>query len=227
MGEAIVRQFVDLGATVFALDREEGLLAELKLKIPQITTIAVDLRNWEDSRAAVQAIAPIHHLVNNAGIARSHSLLNVTEDVIDMFLDINFKAMINVSQCVAQGIIEHGIQGATIVNISSVLATKPVASSSLYCCTKAAVTMLTKCLAVELGEKNIRSNCIRPSLMSTGLIESPAAMKFMLEQVLERQIIKKQLETNQAADLVIFLSSAKSAMITAEDIVIDAGLLAY
>jgi len=225
LGEAIVRQFVDLGATVFALDKEEALLVELKSKIPQVSTIAVDLRDWEATQTAVRSVAPIHHLVNNAGIAGTHSALDVSQQVVDMFLDVNFKSVLNVSQCVAQGLIEHGVDGGTIVNISSVLGSKPFAGSSMYCCTKAAVTMLTKCLAVELGPKNIRVNCIRPTWMTTGLVNDPANMKKLLDMAVSRQIIKKEMQTNQAADLVIFLSSSKSAMITAEDVVIDAGLL--
>ena len=83
MGEAIVRQFAEAGATVFAMDREEGLLAELKANCPQVNTITQDLLDWEGTRKAVDAIAPIHHLVNNAGIAGTHFLPTVDEQFID------------------------------------------------------------------------------------------------------------------------------------------------
>ena len=86
--------------------------------------------------------------------------------------------------------------------------------------------MLTKCMALEFGPHNVRVNCIRPSFMQTGLVDNPDVMSEMTKNVVSAQIIQKLLTTDQTADLVIFLSSNKSAMITAEEILIDGGLLA-
>ncbi|CAG7831863.1 unnamed protein product [Allacma fusca] len=224
VGEAIVRVFVDLGATVFALDREVELLSKLKESLPQIQTVAVDLRDWDATQKAVREIAPIHHLVNNAGVAGVHTLLTVGKELVDTILDINFKQVINVSQTVVNGLIETKAGGGTIVNISSVLALKPFQGSSMYCCSKAALSMLTKCQAVEFGPHDVRVNSIRPTLMATGLVKNPEIFQTLFDAVQKKQIIKKPLETQEVAQLVVFLSSSQAGMITGEEIAIDAGI---
>ena len=78
-----MKQFAEAGANVFAMDREEALLSELKAKYPSVTVIVQDLVDWEETKKAVDAIAPIHHLVNNAGISVPHFLPSVDEKLID------------------------------------------------------------------------------------------------------------------------------------------------
>lgn len=69
LGKATVKKFLESGAKVFALDRDEENIAKLASEHPEVTTITVDLSNWEDTAKSLQSIGPIHHLVNNAGIA--------------------------------------------------------------------------------------------------------------------------------------------------------------
>ncbi|CAG7693754.1 unnamed protein product [Allacma fusca] len=228
LGEAIVRAFSKLGATVFALDREAEELSKLKESLPEVQTIVVDLLDWNSTKRAVEGIAPIHHLVNNAGVfGGSHKLVDVDEKRIETIMGINFKSVVNVSQTVVQGLVSSNAGGGTIVNISSVLSGQPFLNTSMYCCSKAALSMLTKCQAIEFGPNNVRVNSIRPTVMKTGLVTNPVEFQYLTDNLQNNQIISKLLEASEAAELVVFLSSSKSAMITGEEVVIDGGYLLH
>ncbi|CAG7833965.1 unnamed protein product [Allacma fusca] len=122
LGQSTVLKFLESGATVVVLDKDTTNIHELLQQYPTcLETITVDLTNWEETAKAISQTLPIHHLVNNAGIpGPALPFLQIRPEDVDKVLDINFKAMINVSQAVAAGMIE-GNFGGTIVNISSVV----------------------------------------------------------------------------------------------------------
>ena len=96
-----------------------------------------------------------------------------------------------------------------------------------YCCSKAAMTMLTRTSATELGKFNIRVNAIRPGGMKTEIYKDVMNDPITAQEgmkILERAAIKKQLETSDVANLTYFLSSSQSSMITGEDVAIDGGI---
>jgi L-xylulose reductase len=121
---------------------------------------------------------------------------------------------------VAKGMITNNIAGS-IVNMSSIAAKVNVPGISVYSCTKATIVMLTKSMALELGPHNIRVNCICPTGIDTQLMRllPPAA-----GVTIGRAVIKRPVEVNEAADLILFLLSDKALMITGEDVIIDGGL---
>ena len=122
LGRAAVQKFYDDGATVFVLDRNAEMLAALKKELPKATTICVDLLNWDEAKRAVEALAPLDHLVNNAGIAPIGGLHETTAEFFDKIIGINVKALLNVAQAFVKGIVQHGkADGGTIVNISSIV----------------------------------------------------------------------------------------------------------
>ena len=89
--------------------------------------------------------------------------------------------------------------------------------------------MLTKCMAGELGQYNIRSNAIRPAAMDTNLVQEAiggahAAFIKAHSDMQERLVLKDKLETFHVADLVVFLSSPAASMITGQDIALDKGI---
>ena len=106
--------------------------------------------------------------------------------------------------------------------------TAAIGGAATYCCSKAALTMLTKCSALELAKHNIRANCVRPTAMQTRLMSDidkkcdPEMYKDAME-LLGRRVLKKPLETFHVADLVLFLSGPQSCMMTGEAVTIDCG----
>jgi L-xylulose reductase len=226
LGLETAKKFLEAQAVVTILDKDEDLLQEVKKQYPNVTTIAVNLLDWEATKKAVATIDHIDHLVNNAGVNRRESFLDVSQENLDFIFGVNFKAIVNVSQIVAKKMIQKG-SGGTIVNIASLFGKSALANISMYCCSKAAVTMLTKSMAIELAEHNIRVNCVCPTYMITPLTKDYIEKnpeKF--EGILNRQAIKRFAQPEETADSVIFLSGPGSTMITGEALGVDGGYLA-
>lgn len=100
----------------------------------------------------------------------------------------------------------------------------------MYCCTKAAVTMLTKALALELGPHNIRVNCVRPSVMITNFVSDPNrhdVARGIYDTLMERQVIKKCVTVEDSADAILFLCSGGSSMVNGSDILVDGGIYTH
>jgi len=100
----------------------------------------------------------------------------------------------------------------------------------MYCCTKAAVTALTKSMALELGPHNIRVNCVRPSIMLTNFVNDPAKKDLAIQifkTLTERQVTKSVLTVEETADSVLFLSSDASSMVNGSSILVDGGLYTH
>lgn len=228
LGYAIVKKFYEHGASVFALDKNKKSLEILKDEFPNVTIVTVDLRDWDETRRLVRAIAPIDHLVNNAAISGTSFFEEVSPEQIDELFNVNFKAVINVSQSVVKGLVTAGkTQGATIVNISSVFDTTPSKGISVYSCTKSAILMLTKSMALELGDHGIRVNCISPAptvMVKEMFVSQNPQIIQETQKVLDRQVIKRPVQPSEAADIVLFLSSTASAMTTGSSIPVDGGI---
>jgi len=232
LGQAICQKFHDAGVTVFAIDKDEEALKKLKDEFPSIQTIYVDIVDWKGTKDAVEKAGPFNYLVNNAGVTRLGSILEVTEDDVDFVFGVNYKAALNVAQIFAKGVIQAKIPGASIVNISSPAASKAISNLSTYACSKAALAMMTTCLAKELGPHGIRVNAIRPSTMVTPMcmasfaklgLDSAAAEASLLDFMGDAPI-KRILEPWEAAELVLFLCTNPAAgMITGESVAIDGG----
>ncbi|CAG7730640.1 unnamed protein product, partial [Allacma fusca] len=170
----------------------------------------------------VQSIGPVDHLVNNAGVCRTRSLLKITEQDFNQTFDINVKAVINISQTVVQAMIANKIQGS-VVNVSSMASERATKDLLIYSSTKAAVSSITKTMALEMGRAGIRVNAVCPGIVDTpmmlGLVPSPEAVPILYS----RNSIRRLIKPDEIADLILFLLSDKAAMITGENVFIDGG----
>jgi len=224
LGKSIVKKLCEDGAVVFTVDRDDNFIQDLKKEFPQVTAVTVDVSDFDNVRKIVESFAPLDHLVNNAGIMIQRDFMDITTDDLNQILDVNFKSMVVIGQAAAKGMIANGT-GGSIVNISSITTRQVLPKLTVYSCSKAAVSALTRHMAVELGQHNIRVNAISPTLMDTpfGLDGCPEAV----EATLAKHVIKRILQPKEAADLVLFLLSPLSAMITGDDILIDAGFCSH
>jgi NAD(P)-dependent dehydrogenase (short-subunit alcohol dehydrogenase family) len=159
IGLVIVRALVAAGADVFALGKSLENLKTMQAELPNVKVVHVDLDDWEATRLEVGKIGPIDCLVNNAGVTQRQSFLESDKETLDSTYDVNIKAVFNVSQVVARGMIQDVRPGA-IVNMSAVGTMTVIPGFPAYHTSKAAVDMLTKVMAVELGPHKIRVNCI-------------------------------------------------------------------
>lgn len=95
-------------------------------------------------------------MVNNAAIAMCAPCLEAPESDFDKMFDVNVKGMMHVSQIIGKSMVERGVKGS-IVNLSSQASMAALEDHLIYGMTKAAVDMMTKIMALELGPKQVNS----------------------------------------------------------------------
>jgi len=222
LGRDLVKRLCADQAIVIAVDKDADGLESLNKEFPGITTYTIDLKNWNETRNIIDNLDAVDILVNNAGMLKTSPFLQITEEHTDLLFDVNFKPMINVSQSVAIKMIAKKIEGI-IVNISSLGSKYTMAELGMYSCTKSAINMLTKSMAIELGEHNIRVNAVGPRSMKTGMYKAIPTTD-VVKVVRGRSIIKRSAETKEAVDAILFLASPLSTMITGDVLYLDGGI---
>lgn len=225
IGKELALRLSSYSGEVVALSKSSENLQKLVSLDGRIKTICVDLRNWEDTRKAVERILPIDLLVNNAGVARLTPFLNATPEEFDLIFDVNVKAIMNVSQVVAKDMIERNVAGS-IVNVSSQASKAALKDHAVYCSSKGAVDMLTKTMALELGPYNIRVNTVNPTVVLTEMGRLGWSDKDKAESMLSKIPLGRFAEVDEVVDAIIYLLSDRSSMINGVTLPIDGGFLA-
>jgi len=227
IGREIAVQLVKCGATVIAMGRTQSELDSLKAQSPEgrVETICLDLTDWSAVEATINAHQPYDLLVNNAGLAICEPMSEIKQESVDSMVGINVKALINVTRLVTSDMARRGASGA-IVNISSQASLAGLDDHAVYAATKGAIDSFTRTLAVELGPKGIRTNCVNPTVITTAMSlvgwSDPARAKWMTDQI----PIGRFGDAIDVANPVLFLLSDKAAMINGAIIPIDGGFLA-
>jgi NAD(P)-dependent dehydrogenase (short-subunit alcohol dehydrogenase family) len=171
---------------------------------------------------AVSHFGRLDILVNNAGVAPRNPAEKVREEDFDVTLAVNLKGTFFASQ--AAGRIMIGQHGGRIINVSSQAGFVALPTESVYCMTKAGITHLTKCLAVEWGPHGINVNAVAPTFISTPGTNDALADPGFRAEVIERIAALHRIgEPMEVAGAVVFLASPAAALITGETILIDGG----
>ncbi|XP_046989443.1 L-xylulose reductase-like [Schistocerca americana] len=224
IGRELVKALVRYGAEVIALSRTKKHLDTLCQEV-NVTPVCVDLSDWETAREAVRKIGPVDCLVNNAAVALLDPFLKAKPEDFDKSFAINVKAVLNVSQVVAESMIQRG-KGGTIVNLSSQASQAALADHAIYCASKAAVDQLSKVMALELGPHNIRVNCVNPTVVMTEMGKIGWSKPEKAATMLSKIPMGRFAEPEDVVNAVIFLLSSKSDMINGICVPIDGGFLA-
>ena len=171
--------------------------------------------------ATVKHFGRLHILVNNAGLGPSNLAENVREEDFDLTLSVNLKGTFFTSQAAGRVMIEQ--KYGRIINLSSQAGFVALPTESIYCMTKAAISHLTKCLAVEWGQYNITVNAVAPTFINTpGTAEALADAAFRAD-VLSRIALGRIGEPMEVASAVVFLASPAASLITGDTLLIDGG----
>lgn len=161
-------------------------------------------------------------LVNNAGLGTENPAENVLEEDFDLTLAVNLKGTFFASQAAGRTMIRQ--KRGCIVNMSSQAGFVALPTESIYCMTKAAISHLTKCLAIEWGQYNIRVNAVAPTFIHTPGTEAALANPAFRSDVIERVAALHRIgEPMEVAGAVVFLASQAASLITGQTILIDGG----
>lgn len=224
IGRATAIKLASLGAKVYGISRTESDLESLKQETPSIETTVLDITDWDATRKVVEKFGPIDLLVNNAGVIRHSHFLEVTKEDLDAQHNTNFRAAFNISQVVARGMVSRGVGGA-IVNISSVAGLRSAPDRSGYCTSKAALDMLTKSLALELGPYKIRVNSVNPTIVMTELGKRGYRDPVKRAGALARIPSGRFAEVEDVVNAVLYLLSDRSSMINGALLPVDGGMI--
>lgn len=227
IGAAIVRKMAAEGANVAftyhkSQDEAHAMVREIEAKGVRGLAIQADAMAAENVvqavREAVSTFGSLDILINSAGIFELKSILESTLEDYERIENINVKAVF----AATMEAVKSMPQGGRIITIGSVNGDfMPFPGGSLYAMSKAAVQMMTKSWARDLGDKKITANVIQPGPIDTDM--NPADGAFG-ETLTAMTAIKRYGKAEEIAELVAFICSPKASNITGSAINIDGGM---
>ena len=232
IGLEICRVLADAGADVAAVARDAAGLAEARAGVEahgrRCLVIAADMATVEGPRAAagaaLEAWGGIDILVNNAGIAVVESILECQVEHWDLVQAVNLRAPFLLGQALAPGMIERRM--GKIVNVSSQTSNIALVQHAAYAASKNGLNALTKVMTAEWAQYNVQSNAVCPTVILTLMGEKVWGDPARGDPMKAKIPLGRFGKPIEVADLVLFLSSAASDMITGETIYIDGGFTA-
>jgi NAD(P)-dependent dehydrogenase (short-subunit alcohol dehydrogenase family) len=230
LGRAISLALAHAGADVALGLRDAKTGAEVAREIEamgrKVLPLQMDVTRLDEVfRAVADTVAHFGRLdilVNNAGGGTSGLAHDVREEDYDLTLALNVKGTFFASQAAGRVMIRQN--RGSIVNLSSQAGFAALPTESVYCMSKAAVSHLTKCLAVEWGRYNITVNAVAPTFIFTPGTEEALADAAFRADVIERIAGLHRIgEPMDVAGAVVFLASPAASLITGHTILIDGG----
>lgn len=200
----------------------EAIVAALVAEGFAAAGAALDMTDTPAVAAFVAAEAPFDILVNSAGGARHAGFLEVTEVDYDAVLALNLKSTLFASQAVARRLIEAGRAGS-IIHISSQMGHVGGPNRSVYAASKFAVEGLTKAMAIELGQYNIRVNTIAPTFVETEMTAKNLSDLEFRAWVMGKIKLGRLARVEDIMGPVLLLASDAGAMITGASVIVDGG----
>ncbi len=205
--ERVAQTIIDIGGEAIAIGAEISLAADVARLFQEVDT----------------AFGRLDILVNNAGVFRFGAFAEITEESFHVHYNINVLGAILTVQ---QAIKRFGTEGGSIINLSSIVGSHPVAGALLYASTKGAIETLTKGLALELAPRKIRVNAIAPGHTETEGNIAARTFEGGAGVVLAGKTPLGRLgRPADIAPLAVFLASDESAWITGEVIRASGGLV--
>lgn len=234
IGKAIAARFAREGAFVVpasrSLDALEKVVDEIKSAGGEALAITVDIRSVDSVNELVKKTVDhygrLDLLVNNAGITMGSPSEDLSPQDWCAAMETDLYGVFFASQAAARVMIPQG--GGNIINISSVNGILAAPRRAAYCASKAAVNALTKVLAIEWADRNIRVNAIAPGYVRTELVQDVIDKgAISMEAILRRTPQHRIGEVKDIAGLAVYLASDESSYMTGSIVTIDGGWTAY
>jgi NAD(P)-dependent dehydrogenase (short-subunit alcohol dehydrogenase family) len=228
IGLATAKRFVSEGAYVFITGRREAeLAAAIKEVGNDVTTIRGDVANLGDLDRLYAQIKQdkgrLDIVFANAGTAKYATVGEITEELYDSIFDTNVKGLL----FTVQKALPLLPDGASIILNASIVASKGLASNSVYSATKAAVRSFARTWTTDLKARHIRINAVSPGSIDTPglneLLGSSETGQQRLKMISTAVPLGRLGKPDEIANAVVFLASDEASYITGAELFVDGG----
>jgi 3-oxoacyl-[acyl-carrier protein] reductase len=223
IGEAIVRRFVEQGASVAftyvsenSAARAESLATELSATGGTAKAYRSDAASFSDAEQLISEVVKefgrLDIVVNNAGVTRDNLMLRMTEQQWDEVINTNLKSIFNITKHALRPMLKQ--RSGSIINMSSVVGVFGNAGQANYAASKAGIFGFSKSIAKEYGNRNIRCNAIAPGYIET-------EMTHVLSDEVKDNFMKaiplgRMGKGEEVADACVFLGSDMSRYVSGQ-----------
>ena len=227
IGRAIAEGFAKRGAKVIITGRESATLEKTAREI-SATSIVCDVADGKAiDRLVKTALAEFTHidtLINVAGVNRRMLAEKLSEDDYDFILDINLKGPFLLSLAAGKAMLARG--KGNQINIVSLNNDRPLKGVMPYAMSKAALSHMTRSLAMEWGPRGIRVNAIAPGFVLTDLTKKLWSQPQMQAWGETNTPLKRLGQSEDMVGTALFLASEASAWMTGQTLFVDGGFSA-
>ncbi len=223
LGAAIAAGLHEAGYFVGVLDRDGEAARQVADVMQHAVAIVADMSDPLQIAAAMKDFGEIDVLINNAGIVRFGTLLELELESVQSVIDINLRAPFLAAQAAARVMQQKG--GGVIINMTSINAIHPAPAVGFYAATKAALASLTSLMAIEWGPLGIRVNAVAPGFIDAGM----SAPVFANPEVRAKRsggVPLRRLGTEaDVVNAVLYLVSDQASYVNGHQLVIDGGVI--
>lgn len=230
IGRSVAHALAQCGAEVWLMARTraeiEQAAAGIRASGAAAHAVACDATDTAAVRRVIAAIPRLDVLVNSAGTNVPEPFVDVSEEHLDLLVNLNVKAAFIVAQAAARKMLEASDRrdrGGAIVNISSQMGHVGSPNRTVYCMTKHALEGLTKAMALELAQYNIRVNTVAPTFVETPMTAPMLARPEFGAWVRERIPLGRLGSLDEVAAAVVFVASPAASLMTGTSLLIDGG----
>jgi 2-dehydro-3-deoxy-D-gluconate 5-dehydrogenase len=235
LGEAASHALAAAGARLVItelpdrLDRAEATAAAIRQRHgAEATAVPLDVTDLPGIGRCVEAAVAAYNgridvLVNNAGLNVPQLAFDVTEEAWDRILDVNLKGLFFVAQAVGRRMRDQTPRGGSIVNMASQMGVVGYSQRAAYCASKAGVINLSRVLAFEWAEHQIRVNAVCPTFVETPLTRPMFEDPDFKADVYRRIPLGRLATPEDVAHAVVYLAGPGAAMVTGHALVVDGG----
>ena len=222
IGSAVARRCIEEGATLIISDVHEKRLEATCDELGQINgerplSIVCDVTKEQQVQnlfdKTIEEYGQLDVLINNAGLGAQSLLVEMNDEEWSRVIDVTLNGTMRCTRAALKKMQEKN--AGVIVNNASVLGWRAQAGQSHYAAAKAGVMALTRCVAIEAAEYDIRVNCVAPSLaMHPNLAKS--SNQELIDSLIEQEALGRAAEPWEVANVMVFLASDYSSYMTGE-----------